>query len=141
MKNQTSNLKELTAIYLALRHFLPLIKKSRYKSILIGTDNTAAMYNINKKSGAMNLYRMSRKIWKLSEINCLQLKAAHIPGRINVATDRLSKGNERRLSPERTYDSVKMEIFSESRPVHIKTKQASKNLCISNSEKGSRQYR
>jgi hypothetical protein len=31
-------------------HFLPLIKKSRYKNILIRTDNTAAMYNINKKS-------------------------------------------------------------------------------------------
>jgi hypothetical protein len=31
------------------------------------------------------------KIWKLSEIICLQLKAAHIPGRINVATDRLSR--------------------------------------------------
>jgi hypothetical protein len=57
----------------------------------IRTDNIAAMYNFNKKSGAMNLYRMSRKIWKLSEINYLQLKAAHISGRINVATDRLSR--------------------------------------------------
>jgi hypothetical protein len=83
MKKQTSNLKELTAIYLALCHFVPLIKKSRYNSIHIRIDNTAAIYHINKKSGVM--------IWKLSEINCLQLKAAHIPGRINVATNRLSK--------------------------------------------------
>jgi hypothetical protein len=28
---------------------------------------------------------MSWKVWKLSEINCLQLKAAHIPGKINVS--------------------------------------------------------
>jgi ribonuclease HI len=51
MKKQTSNLKKLTAIYLALRHFLPLIKKSKYKKILIRMDNTVVMYNINRKSG------------------------------------------------------------------------------------------
>jgi hypothetical protein len=91
MKKQTLNLKELTAIYLALHHFLFLTKKSRYKNILIRMDNTAAMYNINKKSRAMNLYRTARKIWKLSERNYLILKAVHIPGRINAATDKLSR--------------------------------------------------
>jgi hypothetical protein len=45
---------------------------------------------INKKSGAMNLYQTARRIWKLSEANYLILKAVHIPGRINVTTDRLS---------------------------------------------------
>jgi hypothetical protein len=49
------------------------------------------MYNINKKSGAVNLYRTVREIWKLSEINYLILKTVHIPGRINVTTDRLSR--------------------------------------------------
>jgi hypothetical protein len=39
-------------------------------------------------SNAQHLYCMSRKIWKLSETNCLQLKATHI---INVAADRLSR--------------------------------------------------
>jgi hypothetical protein len=87
MKKQTSNLKEITAIYLAFHHFLPPIKKSKYKNILIRMGNTVAMYNINKKSGAMNLYRTARKIWKLSERNYLILKAVHIPGRINVTTD------------------------------------------------------
>jgi hypothetical protein len=91
MKKQTSNPKEITPIYLAFHHFLPLIKKSRYKNVLIRTDNTAAMYNINKKSGAKNLYHTSRKIWKLSEKNSLTLKAIHIPGRINVTTDRLNR--------------------------------------------------
>jgi hypothetical protein len=91
MKKQTSNLKEITTVYFAFHHFLPIIKKSRYKNILIRTDNTATMYNIIKKSGAMNLYRTVRKIWKLSERNYLILKAVHIPGRINVTTDRLSR--------------------------------------------------
>jgi hypothetical protein len=48
-------LKEITGIYLSLHHFLPLIKKSRYKSILIRTDNTVAMHNINRKSGTMKV--------------------------------------------------------------------------------------
>jgi hypothetical protein len=91
MKKQTSNLKQITAIYLALHHFLPLIKKSKYKNILIRTDSTAVMYNINKKSRAKNLYHTTKKIWKLSKKNSLTLKAVHIPGRINVTTDRLSR--------------------------------------------------
>jgi hypothetical protein len=52
--------------------------------------------------------------------------------------------NERRLSSESrsiSEDSMEMEMFSESRPVRVKTKQASKNLCISNTKKGSRQHR
>jgi hypothetical protein len=44
-----------------------------------------------QKIGNNNLYRMSRKIWTLSNKNCLQLKVAHIPERINVTTDKLSR--------------------------------------------------
>jgi hypothetical protein len=64
---------------------------SRYKNIIIRTDNTAAIYNINRKSRAINLYHTAKKIWKLSERNYLILKAVHIPGRINVTTNRLSQ--------------------------------------------------
>jgi hypothetical protein len=39
-----------------------LIKKLRYKSILIRTDNTAAIFNINKKSGAINIEDYQAKI-------------------------------------------------------------------------------
>jgi hypothetical protein len=56
MKNQTSNLKELTTINLALEHFLLQIKKANFTSILIRTDNTAAMYGINRRTGSQNLY-------------------------------------------------------------------------------------
>jgi hypothetical protein len=86
MKKQMSNLKEITAIYLALLHVLPPIKKSKYKNILIRTNNTAAMYSINKKSEIKNLYHTTRKIWKLSKRNSLTLKTVHIPGKINVMT-------------------------------------------------------
>jgi hypothetical protein len=64
--------------------------KFEKRNILIRTDNTVAMYNINKKSGGKNLYCTVRKIWKLSEKNSFTLKAVHIPGRINVMMDKLS---------------------------------------------------
>jgi hypothetical protein len=62
MRKQTSNLKKLTAIYLAFRYFFSLIKKSKYKKILIKMDNIVVMYNINRKLGAMSLYHMMKII-------------------------------------------------------------------------------
>jgi ribonuclease HI len=76
MKRQTSNLKEITAVYLALHHFLPLIKKSRYKNIIIRMDNTAVMYNINKKSGAMN----SKKDMEIIRSKLLNIKNSSYSG-------------------------------------------------------------
>jgi hypothetical protein len=52
MKNQNSNFKKLTTIYFSLHHFFSQI---RCKNIMIRTDNTKTIYNINKKSGAKNL--------------------------------------------------------------------------------------
>jgi hypothetical protein len=89
MKKQTLNLKEITAIYLALHHFLPLIKKSR-------TDNTAAMYNI-KKSGT-NLYHTARKIWK----KLLDIKSSTYPRKDKYSNRQTNSiGDERRLSTKR----------------------------------------
>jgi hypothetical protein len=121
MKKQTSNLKELTTIYLALRHFFPLIKKSRY--------------NINRKSGAMNV----AEDMEIIKNKLLAIKSSTHSGE-NKCNDRQIEqtGDKRRLSPEKrsiSNDSIEMEILSESRPVHIKIKQASKDLCISNSKK------
>jgi hypothetical protein len=78
MKNQTSNLKELIAIHLALEHFLPQIIKANFTSILIRMDNTSAMYGINRRTGVQNLYMTTRKIWYLIDQNGMALKAVHI---------------------------------------------------------------
>jgi hypothetical protein len=94
MRKQTSNLKEITAIYLALHHFLPLIKKSRYKNILIRMDNTAMMYNINKKSGAMN----SKEDMEIVRKKLLHIKSSTYPGKDKCGNRQTeSIGNERRL--------------------------------------------
>jgi hypothetical protein len=89
MKKQTSNLKELTVIHLALEHRLPQIIKAKFTSILIRTDNTTT-YGINRKTGCQNLYMTTRKIWYLIDQNRMVLKAIHIPGKLNTMTDKLS---------------------------------------------------
>jgi hypothetical protein len=99
------------------------------------------MYNINKKSGAMNLYRTARKIWKLSERNYLILKVIHTPGRINVATDKLS-----RLEMSGDYQLNEMVFQRIQKMWHCYPKvdlfASKKNrLCISNLSRRSRQHR
>jgi hypothetical protein len=102
------------------------------------------MYNINRKSGAMNLYRVSGKYGNYPK-KLLEIKIS-IYSRENKCRNRQIKqtGNKQRLSSERrsiSNDSVEMEIFSESRPIGVKIKQASKNLSISNAKKGSKQHK
>jgi ribonuclease HI len=90
MKKQTSNLKELTAIHLALEYLLPQKKKSSFTSILIRTDNASAMYKINQKISSQNLYITTRKIWYSIDQNRMALRAIHIPRKLNMMMDRLS---------------------------------------------------
>jgi hypothetical protein len=59
--------------------------------------------------------------------------------RKNKCSDRQIKQtrDEQRLTPKRrsiSDDTMEMEMFSERRSVHVKTKQASKNLCISKTQ-------
>jgi ribonuclease HI len=96
-EKQTSNLKEITAIYLALHHFLPLIKKSRYKNILIRTDNTAAMYNINKNEPILH---------SEEDMEIIRKKLLNIKRSTYVREDKCGDrqielfGNEQKLSVE-----------------------------------------
>jgi hypothetical protein len=48
------------------------------------------MYRINRKSGAINLYKMTRIIWWLIDKNKMFLKAVHIPEKLNSTSDKLS---------------------------------------------------
>jgi hypothetical protein len=122
MKLQTSNLKGLTAIHLAIQHFLPKIKSLNFKSILIPMNNTAAMFNINNMT--------TRKIWYLTDKNQMFLKAAHIPGKLNTTIDKLS-----RLEMSRDY------CISKNRPICLQEKQTSTKICINDSNERPRQYR
>jgi hypothetical protein len=90
-KGQSSNWKELSAIYLALSKFAPIIKERKLNSILILSDNSTACYNINRRAASMNLVPMLKKVINLAESLHLQIKTKHIPEILNTETDALSR--------------------------------------------------
>jgi hypothetical protein len=49
------------------------------------------MYGINRKTTSQNLYITTRRIWYLIDQNGMALKAVHIPGKLNMTTDKLSR--------------------------------------------------
>jgi hypothetical protein len=89
--NQSLNWKELKTVELALREFLPKLMEKKISSVLIRMDNTAAMFNINRKSASQSLYKILRRLLNWVDNHKLYLKAVHIPGDINKVTDSLRR--------------------------------------------------
>ncbi len=84
------NCLELWVVHLALRQFRPLLLG---KHVLVSTDNTAAVLNINRLGG-MQSHRMSqlaRHLLLWSPTQFKSLRAGHIPGKLNRAADALSR--------------------------------------------------
>ena len=85
-----SNNLEMLAVIKAVDRLAPKIRGS---SLLINTDNTTVVATINRQGGtkAWNLTEMAWTLWlKLDKLNC-QVRAKHIPGRLNVTADALSR--------------------------------------------------
>ncbi|MCJ8749920.1 hypothetical protein PDJAM_G00193080 [Pangasius djambal] len=97
------NCLEMLAVFLALKHFLPDL---RGRHVLVCTDNTAVAYYINHQGGLRSrpLYRLALQVLVWSQGKLLSLKAAYIPGRLNMGADTLSRQGpmprEWRLHPE-----------------------------------------
>jgi hypothetical protein len=89
--DMTSNKKELIAIDKALDVFKPRLEAQGIRHILIQSDNTTAVYNINRKAVAATLYLDLRHLLKKSEKLKLTMTAIHIPGVENATTDSLSR--------------------------------------------------
>ena len=84
------NYLELKAVFLALKEFQNLCVD---KIVLIATDNTTVVAYINKE-GEMRSGPLCALLWRILTW-CSQrqvtLKARHIPGRLNVIADKLSR--------------------------------------------------
>jgi hypothetical protein len=78
--DMTNNRKELIAIDKALDAFQPRLEAQGVRHILIQSDNTTAVYNINKKAAAASLYLDLRHLLKKSEKLNLIMTAIHILG-------------------------------------------------------------
>ena len=84
------NFLELKAVSLALKAFEPLC---RGQVVLVATDNTTVVAYINKEGG-MHSGSLCALLWRLLSWCSLRkvfLRARHIPGRLNVIAEKLSR--------------------------------------------------
>ena len=88
--NMHINYLELKAVFLALKHFQNLCAG---KTVLIATDNTTVVSYINKEGG-MRSGPLCALLWRIitwCTKRQVTLRARHIPGRLNVVADKLSR--------------------------------------------------
>ena len=81
---------ELKAVFLALKEFRTLVCN---KTVLIATDNTTVVAYINIEGG-MKSGSLCALLWRILSWCTRQqvtLRARHIPGRLNVIADKLSR--------------------------------------------------
>ena len=81
---------ELKAVFLALKEFQTLVFN---KTVLVATDNTTVVAYINKEGG-MKSDSLCALLWRILSWCTRQqvtLRARHIPGRLNVIADKLSR--------------------------------------------------
>ena len=84
------NYLELKAVFLALKEFQTLCSD---KIVLVATDNTTVVSYINKEGG-LKSGTVCALLWRIltwCTKNQVTLKARHIPGRLNVVADKLSR--------------------------------------------------
>ena len=80
---------KLKAVFLALKEFQTLVFN---KTVLVATDNTTVVAYINK--GGMKSGSLCALLWRILSWCTRQqvtLRARHIPGRLNVIADKLSR--------------------------------------------------
>jgi len=83
------NVLEMRAITLALKR----LKLQTGDSVLVATDNSSVVAYINKQGGtrSRSLWMESQSLFLLVLQLGIRLRARHIPGRLNVIADRLSR--------------------------------------------------
>ena len=87
------NVLELRAVILALHHWA-IVLQGRH--VLIATDNTTVVAYINKQGGTHSnlLLRLVVDLFLWLQTQDITLRARHIPVRLNVIADRLSRPNQ-----------------------------------------------
>lgn len=84
------NFLELKAVYLAILHFLPILKN---KKVSIRSDNSTTVYYINKMGGthSKSLCLLAISLWSILKENAISCSSSHISGIDNKAADFFSR--------------------------------------------------
>ena len=89
--NKVSNETELYAIQQSVRTLARMVSL-RGKHVRIRTDNTAAMFYVNKGGGrSLALSRGARPLWDTCSRRGISLSAEHLPGDLNDRADAISR--------------------------------------------------
>ena len=83
------NHRELLVIFLALRHFLPLVQNS---TVAVYADNTTALAYLRNQGGSRSavLNQTAQDLLRWAELHSISLLPQFIMGRNNVLADSLS---------------------------------------------------
>ena len=86
------NCLEMLAVDNALTRFCPQIKGHH---VLVRSDNMSVVSYINRQGGIRSekLYRLAERLLVWAQCNLRSLRAAHVPGILNLGPDRLSRNN------------------------------------------------
>ena len=87
------NVLELRAVILTLEQFCVLLQG---QSVLVATDNTTTLAYINRQGGTRSQTLMAETVnlFRLTEAHGISIRARHIPGRLNILADQLSRKNQ-----------------------------------------------
>lgn len=80
------NIKEMLAIFYALRSFVDLLRGHHVRVLC---DNTTAVFVLNKMgtTRSMDCNRVNKKIWEYCKENQIFITCTYIPGKENVVAD------------------------------------------------------
>ncbi|KAA6396105.1 MAG: putative Pol polyprotein [Streblomastix strix] len=86
----SSNQRDIAGIFCAIRRSETYLRERQIRALKIETYNSSAENNIDRGSAAVALVKLTDRILETADPN-LQLHVFHIPGKLNVIPDSLSR--------------------------------------------------
>ena len=124
------NYLELKAVFLALKELQDLCLG---KIVLVATDNTMVVAYVNKEGG-MRSGPLCALLWRIltwCTKKQVTLKAQHIPGRLNVVADKLSRlGQTIQTEWSLLPDLMQQVAPASNRPIRHKVQQQVASICV-----------
>lgn len=122
-KEFSSNFRELKAILMTLKDHA---KELSEKRVVVHSDNTTAISQINRQSNPKHLHliKLTKEIWNLCLRNRIKLRTEYIPGEENRTADAMSRLNwqyEWELTDrvfqriERKWGPISVDLFASTR--------------------------